>query len=122
MEDGTELYLNAALFRLCNEQDVRAVSRKAKKFRLHFVKADPVLQVHVPIQFKKQFKQFVCDLRFTCYHTVTGIVSFCNCLFFIIVVTLVYFPPEGARVKVPPLFFVIICVFCVLTFLLGCKA
>ena len=37
-----------------------------------------------------------------------------------------YSGPEGARVKVPPLFFVIIiiiiCVFCVLIFLLGYKA
>ena len=41
-----------------------------------------------------------------------------------------YSEPEGARVKVPPLFFVIIiiiiiiiiCVFCVLIFLLGYKA
>ena len=34
-----------------------------------------------------------------------------------------YSGPEGARVKVPPLFFVIIiCVFCVLDFLLGYKA
>ena len=37
-----------------------------------------------------------------------------------------YSGPEGARVKVPPLFFVIIiiiiCSFCVLNFLLGYKA
>ena len=34
-----------------------------------------------------------------------------------------YSGQEGARVKVPPLFFIIIiCVFCVLNFLLGYKA
>ena len=33
-----------------------------------------------------------------------------------------YSVPEGARVKVPPLLIVIICVFCVLNFLLDYKA